>query len=66
MQDEQAKRPVGRPPFKEHKKRGEIFRMRVLPKEKASYERAAKNAGSADVSSWARDVLNRAVREPAS
>lgn len=64
MHDEQAKRPVGRPAFKRGKAKSEVFKMRVLPREKASYERAAKAAGASDVSTWARETLNRSVREP--
>lgn len=64
MQEPKPKRPVGRPAFKQGKAKSEVFRMRLLPREKATYERAAKASGAPDVSTWARDVLNRAVKEP--
>lgn len=63
MPDDKAKRPVGRPALKQGKAKSEVLRMRVQPREKATYERVAKARG-VDVSTWARDVLNRAVREP--
>lgn len=65
MHDEQAKKPVGRPALKQGKAKSDLLRMRVQPREKATYERAAKAQG-VDVSTWARDVLNRAVKEPPS
>jgi hypothetical protein len=66
MHEEKAKRPVGRPAFKRGKAKSEVFKMRVLPREKAAYERAAKAAGAPDLSSWARDTLNRSIKEPES
>lgn len=64
MHDEKPKRPVGRPAFKKGKAKSEIIKMRVLPREKAIYERAAKTSGAPDLSTWMRETLNRSVREP--
>jgi len=63
MHEQKPKRPVGRPAFKKGRAKSELFKMRVQPREMAQYERAAKASG-VPISSWARDVLNRAVREP--
>jgi hypothetical protein len=64
MHEEKPKRPVGRPSFKKGKAKSEILKMRVLPREKAIYERAAKAAGASDLSAWVRETLNRCVGEP--
>jgi uncharacterized protein (DUF1778 family) len=57
MQDKKP-RPVGRPAFKKGKAKSDILKMRVQPSERAMYERAAKAAGSPDLSTWVRDALN--------
>ena len=64
MQEEKAKRSVGRPVFKKGKAKSEVLKMRVQPRERAMYERAAKAAGAPDLSTWVRETLNRSVREP--
>lgn len=64
MPEEKAKRPVGRPAFKKGKAKSEVLKMRVLPREKAIYERAAKAAGAPDLSTWVRETLNKSVTEP--
>ena len=64
MDDEKAKQPVGRPAFKKGHAKSEVLKMRVLPRERTMYERAAKAAGSPDLSTWVRETLNRSVREP--
>ena len=63
MQEEKAKRAVGRPAFKRGKAKSEVLKMRVQPREKAIYERAAKAKG-VGLSEWMRETLNRSVREP--
>ena len=64
MHEEKPKRPVGRPAFKKGKAKSEILKMRVLPREKAIYERAAKAAGAPDLSTWVRETLNKCVDPP--
>jgi|GEM_PF-1456611 len=64
MQEEKPKRSVGRPAFKRGKAKSKILKTRVQPNELTSYERQAKATGAPDLSTWVRDTLNRAVREP--
>jgi hypothetical protein len=64
MQEQKPKRPVGRPAFKKGKAKSDVLKMRVQPSERAMYERAAKSAGSPDLSTWVRETLNRSVKEP--
>ena len=64
MHEEKPKRSVGRPAFKKGKAKSDVFKMRIQPRERALYERAAKAAGAPDLSTWARETLNRAVKEP--
>lgn len=64
MHEEKPKRPVGRPAFKKGKAKSEILKMRVLPREKTTYERAAKAAGARDLSTWVRETLNKCVDPP--
>ena len=57
---EKKTRPVGRPSFAKGQAKSEVFKMRVLPSEKAVYEREAKAQGK-DLSTWVRETLNRCV-----
>lgn len=58
---EKKPRPVGRPSFPEGKSKSEVMKMRVLPSEKATYERHAKAEGK-DLSTWVRETLNRVAQ----
>ena len=64
MQEDKPKRPVGRPAFKRGKAKSDVFKMRIQPRERVMYERAAKAAGAPDLSTWVRETLNRSVKEP--
>jgi predicted HicB family RNase H-like nuclease len=60
---EKKPKPVGRPSFPKGKAKNEILKMRVLESEKKRYVKAAEAAGK-DLSSWARETLNRCIQEP--
>jgi predicted HicB family RNase H-like nuclease len=58
----QEKKPkVGRPKLAKGEAKAIILQSRVQPGEKANYQRAAKAAG-VDLSTWVREILNRAVQ----
>jgi predicted HicB family RNase H-like nuclease len=57
---EKKPRPVGRPSLPKGKAKSEVMKMRVLPTEKATYEREAQAQGK-DLSTWVRETLNRCV-----
>jgi hypothetical protein len=52
---------VGRPPLAKGEAKAIVLQSRVQPAEKASYQKAAKAAG-VDLSTWVREILNRAVQ----
>lgn len=57
---EKKPRPVGRPSLPKGQAKSQTMKMRVLPSEKAMYEREAKANGK-DLSTWVRETLNRCV-----
>lgn len=57
---EKKPRPVGRPNLPKGQAKSQTMKMRVLPSEKAMYEREAKAHGK-DLSTWVRETLNRSV-----
>jgi hypothetical protein len=57
-------RPVGRPKFARGKAMSVLVQSRVRPQEKAAYEKAMRESGKPDLSTWIRETLNRSVQEP--
>jgi predicted HicB family RNase H-like nuclease len=57
---EKKPRPVGRPNLPKGQAKSQTMKMRVLPSEKATYEREAKAHGK-DLSTWVRETLNSCV-----
>ena len=57
----EKKPKVGRPKLAKGEAKEIVLQSRVQPSEKAAYQRAAKSEGK-DLSSWVREVLNRAVQ----
>jgi len=59
MRDKRPK--VGRPKLAKGEAKDTVLQSRVQPAEKAAYQKAAKSEGK-DLSTWVREVLNRAVQ----
>lgn len=57
----ERKNKVGRPPMPKGEAKAIVLQSRVQPSEKAAYQKAARSEGK-DLSSWIREVLNRAVQ----
>ncbi len=56
------KAKVGRPKLPKGEAKAIVLQSRVQPNEKAAYQRAAKAAGSPDLSTWIRETLNSAAK----
>jgi predicted HicB family RNase H-like nuclease len=59
MRDKKVK--VGRPPMPKGEAKDVVLQSRVQLSEREKYRKAAKAAGL-DLSTWVREVLNRAVQ----
>ncbi len=57
----EKRKKVGRPKFAKGEARTVVLQTRVQPDERKAYERAAKVAGSSDLSTWVRETLNASV-----
>jgi hypothetical protein len=52
---------VGRPPLPKGEAKDVVLQSRVQPSERDRYRKAARAAGL-DLSTWVREILNRAVQ----
>jgi len=58
---QEKRKRVGRPPLAKGEAKAIVLQSRVQPAEKAAYQKAARSEGK-DLSTWIREVLNRAVQ----
>lgn len=57
----EKRKRVGRPPLAKGEAKAIVLQSRVQPAEKQKYQKAAQSEGK-DLSTWVREVLNRAVQ----
>ena len=57
----EKRKKVGRPPLAKGEAKDVVVQSRVQPAERDKYRKAAK-AANLDLSTWVREVLNRAVQ----